>query len=194
MANGLSEDLEKLRQNFSNLPQPQVEPPLIVVSGLPGTGKSFFCRKLAESLSFLILSSDALRKVLFPSPGYEDSENKRLFAACHALAEEFLCKGIPVIFDATNLVERHREYLYRIAKRAKAKLILVSVEAPTELVRQRLLAREKGIALQDDSQAGWEVYTKMKRRREEISRNHFVVDTAQDITGVIDKIVRAAKR
>jgi len=194
MTGSLNEDVEKLRQRLNSLPQHQIEPPLIVVSGLPGTGKSFFCHKLVERLPFLILSSDASRKVLFPSPQYKESENKRLFSAYHALIEELLRKGIPVIFDATNLLERHREYLYRAAKRAEAKLILVCVEAPSEVVRQRLLAREKADVLQDDSEADWDVYNKMKPRRERISRNHFVVDTSHDITPVINKIVRAAKR
>jgi len=194
MAGNLDEDVQKLRQRLNGLPQPQVEPPFIVVSGLPGTGKSFFCRKLAERLSFLILASDTSRKILFASPQYKESENKRLFSACHVLIEELLQKGIPVIFDATNLVEHHREYLYRAAERAKAKLILVWVEAPTEVVRQRLLAREKTAMPQDDSEAGWEVYNKMKPRSENFSRNHLVVDTSQDITTAIDKIVRTTKR
>jgi predicted kinase len=194
MADSLDKDVEKLRQSLNGLPQPQVEPPLIVVSGLPGTGKSFFCRKLAERLSFLILASDTLRKILFPSPQYKESENKRLFSACHALIEDLLGKGIPVIFDATNLLEHHREYYYRAAERAGAKLILVWVEAPTEVVRQRLLARKKTAMPQYDSEAGWEVYNKMKPRRQRISRNHLVVDTSKDITAVIDKIVRATKR
>jgi predicted kinase len=194
MAGSLDEDVEKLRRSLNGLPQPQVKPPLIVVSGLPGTGKSFFCSKLAERLSFLILASDALRKILFPFPQYKENENKQLFSACHVLIEELLRKGIPVIFDATNLLEHHREYLYRAAERAGAKLILVWVEAPTEVVRQRLLAREKTAMPQYDSEAGWEVYNKMKTRRERISRNHLVVDTSQDITAVIDKIVRSAKK
>jgi len=194
MAGSLDADVEKLRQSLNSLPQPQVEPPLIVVSGLPGTGKSFFCRKLAERLSFPILASDTSRKILFPSPQYKESENKRLFSACHVLIEELLRKGMPVIFDATNLLEHHREYFYRAAERAGAKLILVWVEAPTEVVRQRLLAREKTATSQDDSEADWEVYNKMKPRREKISRNHLVVDTSQDITAVINKIVRATKK
>jgi len=194
MAGSLDEDVEKLRQSLNGLPLPQIEPPLIVVSGLPGTGKSFFCRKLTERLPFLILASDTLRKILFPSPQYKESENKRLFSACHVLIEELLSKGIPVIFDATNLLEHHREYLYRAAGRARTKLILIWVEAPTEMVRQRLLARQEAAIPQYDSEAGWEVYNKMKPRREKISRNHFVVDTSQDITPVINKIVRATKR
>jgi len=194
MASELDGDVERLRLSLKDLPPPQVEPPLIVVSGLPGTGKSFFCRKLAERLPFLILASDALRKILFPSPQYKESENRRLFSACHAFIEELLRKGIPVIFDATNLLERHREYLYRAAERAGAKLILVCVEAPAEVVQQRLVARREAAVPQDDSEAGWEVYNKMKPRRDKISRNHFVVDTSQDISAAIDKIVRATKR
>jgi hypothetical protein len=42
MAGNLDKDVEKLKQSLDGLPQPQVKPPLIVVSGLPGTGKSFF--------------------------------------------------------------------------------------------------------------------------------------------------------
>lgn len=194
MASSFYEDVEKLRRSLNGLPQPRVGPPLIVVSGLPGTGKSFLCRKLAEKSPFLILPSDALRKVLFPAPQYNEQENKRLFSACHVLIEELLQKGIPVIFDATNLLEHHREYLYRAAERAGAKLILVWVEAPPEVVRQRLLARERTVAPQRDSQAGWEVYNKMKPRREKISRNHLVVDTSQDITAAVDKIIRATSR
>jgi predicted kinase len=145
-------------------------------------------------LPFLILASDALRKVLFPTPQYNEYENKRLFSACHVLIEELLRKGIPVIFDATNLLEHHREYLYRAAERAGAKLILVRVEAPPEVVRQRLLAREKAAIPDYHSEAGWEVYNKMNPHRQKISRNHLVVDTSQDITAAVHKIVRATGR
>jgi predicted kinase len=194
MPSSLEEDVETLRENLNGLPQPRVKPPLIMVSGLPGTGKSFFCRKLAEKLPFLILASDSLRRILFPTPQYDEQENKRLFSACHVLIEELLGKGIPVIFDATNLLEHHREYLYRAAERAGAKLILVWVEAPPEVVRQRLLTREAAAVPQSDSEAGWKIYNRMRPRREKISRNHLVVDTSQDITAAVDKIVRTAGR
>jgi predicted kinase len=194
MASSLEKDVDRLRASLNGLPQPRVRPPLIMVSGLPGTGKSFFCRKLAEKLPFLILASDSLRRILFPTPQYNEQENKRLFSACHVLIEELLGKGIPVIFDATNLLEHHREYLYRAAERAGAKLILVWVKAPPEVVRQRLLTREAAAVPQSDSQAGWEIYNRMKPRKEKTSRNHLVVDTSQDIIAAVDKIVRTAGR
>jgi predicted kinase len=194
MRSNLGEDVEKLKQSLNSIPQRQVRPPLIVVSGLPGAGKSFLCRRLTEKLPFLILASDALRRVLFPNPQHDEHEHKRLFSACHVLIEELLGNGVPVIFDATNLLEHHREYLYRAAERARAKLILVWVEAPPEVVRQRLLARETIAVPQCDSEAGWEVYSRMRPRREKIRRNHLVVDTSQDITGAVNKIIRAASR
>ncbi|OGN96699.1 MAG: hypothetical protein A2Z77_01570 [Chloroflexi bacterium RBG_13_51_36] len=91
-------------------------------------------------------------------------------------------------------MERHREYFCRAEQRAYAKFIPVSVEAPAEVVRQRLLAREETPAPDDGSDARWQVHNKMKLWREKISRNHLVIDTRQHITAMIDKIVHAITR
>jgi len=190
----LSEDVERLKESLGQLPEPVVKPALIVVSGLPGTGKSHFCRKLDEFLSFPILESDALRKVLSPSPSYSLRESNRLFQACHLLIEELLRRGISLIFDATNLIERHRERFYHIADQTGAKLIIVRVEAPTELVRQRLENRTISADPIDKSEADWKVYQKMESSAQKIRRNHFVVDTSRDIAPVINKVVREVNR
>ncbi|MCH8864861.1 MAG: ATP-binding protein, partial [Chloroflexi bacterium] len=113
-------DVQKLAANLGELPEAQVQPAFIVVSGLPGTGKSHFCDQLAERLPLVILNSDALRKTLFPSPSYRTEESGQLFQAIHRLIEDLLKKGIPLVLDATNLSERYREHLYRIADRQKA--------------------------------------------------------------------------
>ena len=162
--------------------------------GLPGTGKSYFCRRLAERLPFLVLESDALRKSLFPSPTYSAPESSHLFRTIHYLIEGLLKKGIPLILDATNLSERHRERLYNIAERLNTKLILVRVEAPSDLVQERLKARSEGKEIEDKSEADWTVYQKMKSTAQKIRRNHYAVDTSRDITPVLDKIVREVNR
>lgn len=190
----LADDVRTLRESLGGLPDPMVSPPFIVVSGLPGTGKSHLCRRLAERLNYPILESDAARKVLFPSPSYTPQENGRLFQACHALIEGVLRKGIPLIYDATNLVEHHREHLYRIADRVGAKLILVRVEAPPEVVQQRLGERNSTVHRTDKSDADWSVYQKMRSSAQRIRRSHFAADTSKDIQPVIEKIVREANR
>ena len=190
----LVSDVERLTGSLGQLPEPVVEPTFIVVGGLPGTGKSYFCRQLAERLPFLILESDVLRKTLFSSPNYSRQESTRLFQACHLLIQRLLKKGIPIILDATNLSERHREQLYNIADRSGVKLILVRVEAPPEIVRERLKARQEGANPADKSDADWEVYQRMKPTVQKICRNHFAVDTSRDITPVLNKIVREVRR
>ena len=186
----LKQDVDKLRQSLGLRPEAMIKPPFVVVSGLPGTGKSFFCRKLAERFPLLILESDVLRKSLFSVPGYSAAESARLFSACHVLIEELLDKGISLIFDATNISERYRERLYHIGVKTEARLVLVRVEAPPELVYQRLQARRSNPNPGDRSDASWEVYRLMKPLVDKIQRNHFVVDTSRDITPVVDKIVR----
>ena len=190
----IASDVRELKKTLGEPPEPIVKPALVIVSGLPGTGKSYFSRKLAERLPSIIVESDALRKQLFQTPSYSAEESHRLFSACHRLIEDFLGSGISVIVDATNLIEHHREPLYRIAQRLQSKLILVQVEAPREVVRQRLKGRAEDLNRKDKSDAGWSIYQRMKTRVERISRNYFAVDTSRDITPVIEKIFREAKR
>ncbi len=189
----LLSDVRQLTERLGQLPEPVAKPAFIVVSGLPGTGKTSFCDKLAKRLPFVILESDALRKVLFSSLSYSQQESSRLFRAYHRLIEGLLKKGIPLILDATNLAERNREHLYSIADHLDVKLVLVLVEAPPHIVRARLETRQRG-ANQSNSDADWTIYQKMKPSVQKISRNHYVVNTSGDITPVLDKIVREVKR
>ena len=186
-------DVQRLTESLEQLPEPVVKPAFIVVSGLPGTGKSYFCSQLARRLPFVILESDALRKVLFPSPDYSPPESSRLFRAIHLLIEQLLKRGTSLILDATNLSELYREHLYSIAYRLDIKLILVRVEAPPEVVRERLEARQERSNPETNSDADWAVYQKMRSSVQKIQRNHFAVDTSRDITPVLDKIVRAVR-
>lgn len=188
-------DAERLLESLGQLPEPVVQPAFIVVSGLPGTGKSHFCRRLADRTPVIILESDLMRKALFPSPTYSATESARLFPAIHHIIERLLKKGIPVVLDATNLSERNRERLHHIAYQRNVRLILVRVEAPLEVVQERLKNRAEGTTLEEDhSEADWAVFQKMKSSAQSIRHKHFAVDTSRDITPVLDKIVREVNR
>ena len=43
----LISDVQQLTDGLGRLPEPVVKPAFVAVSGLPGTGKSYFCSKLA---------------------------------------------------------------------------------------------------------------------------------------------------
>jgi predicted kinase len=182
-------DVQLLRNSLDAFPEKVVRPVIVLVSGLPGTGKSFFCRKLTEKAPLLVLESDRLRKTLFTVPEYCTEESTRLFNACHTLIDTLLHEGVSIVFDATNLSEKHRERIYHIVDRSGAKLIIVEVRAPAEIVCQRLRNREMGLDIQNKSDADRKVYEKMINNVEKIRRNYLVVDTSRDIEPVIKKIL-----
>ncbi|MBI2913180.1 MAG: DegV family EDD domain-containing protein [Chloroflexi bacterium] len=177
----LAEDESTLEASLGPLPAPQENPALVVVSGLPGSGKSHFTRELCRRYPMARLESDALRKALFRRPTHSADESARLFAACHALLDSLLARGIPAVLDATNLREVHRRPLYRMAARRRAKLLLVEAQAPPEVVERRMEARLRRQNPWDQSEAGPEVYARMREQAEPIERPHIVVDTSQDI-------------
>jgi predicted kinase len=179
--------------DLARIGQPPAGPVLLVLAGLPGTGKSHFARRLVESLSFLVLETDRLRKVLVPSPRYTPGEHRRLFECCHLLTEEYLKKGYPVLFDATNLTDRFRVPLYRIADSLRKSIAIVEVTAPREVVRRRLRSREAGLDRDTNSDAGWLIYCRMAPAWEPIRQKHYTVDSSIDITPVLEQVVDWAR-
>ncbi len=183
-------DVELLRQEAVPLPQPVDRPCMAVLSGLPGSGKTTFARKLAMRVPLAILESDALRQALVTRPKHSAKESKRLFSAIHTLAYELLLEGISVLVDATNLRESNRAELYALAKRAGARLFLVSVEAPQEVIRERLEQRATHPDPRDASTADWRVYRRMVSTSEPISRPHLTVNTDGDIEWALEQLER----
>jgi len=188
--NQLEEDLRVLEGALGPLPPPQGRPALVVLSGLPGTGKSHLARELCRRYPLARLESDVLRKALFARPTYSAPESARLFAACHALLDRLLARGVSAVLDATNLKEIHRRPLYRIAEDHGARLVLVEVRAPREVVEGRLERRSRGENPWDQSQAGLEVYERMREGAEPIQRPHLTVDTSGDLEEALAIILR----
>lgn len=185
-------DADRLAKTLGHLPAPVASPPFIVLSGLPGSGKSYFCRRLAQQAPFVVLESDVLRRVLFPEPEYSAQESARLFAAIRMLAADLLTGGEPVILDATNLSESQRKLLYDIATNTSGRIILIQVMAPVAVIRQRLEARRQKADPEDRSDADWDIYLKMAASAERIRHRHMVVDTSRDISPAIEKVLRDA--
>jgi len=167
VSSDLSESVAKVK---ALLLPPDMEttayPVLILVCGLPGSGKSYLSERLAEQLAAVIIESDCVRKALFPQPTF--------------------------IFDATNIVEFQRELLYSLAERSDAHLLIVRTVAPEEVIRERLTQRKAGA--DSTSDADWSVYRRMARREQRIRRPHLRIDTSQDIDHAVRKIMRAAHR
>jgi predicted kinase len=186
----LLKDARRIEEGVQPLPPPSSTPALVIVIGLPGSGKSYFCRRLASRHPIARLESDALRKALFGQPTHSPEESHRLFAAFHYVLDRLLGAGISSLLDATNLREVHRRQLYDIADRHGAKLVLVSLRAPAAVVSERLAARARRADPADLSDASPEVYERMRSQDEPIGRPHIMVDTSADIDPAIDAVLQ----
>lgn len=186
----LERDVRVLEEALGELPAEPARPAVVVLSGLPGAGKSHLARELVKRRPFAHLDSDRLRRALFKRPAYTQAEHARLFNAYHELMGRLLRRGVSVVCDATNLREAHRRPLYEIAEKHGARLVVVQVEAPPTVAKQRLERRLAGGEALDLSEAGPEVYARMRAEAEPIRREHIVVDTSGDIGWAVERILR----
>ena len=168
-------------------------PVLILISGLPGTGKSFLAREIAARLPAVIVEGDWIRKLLFGRPTYAGSESVWTHRIAHAAIQLLLASGWRVIYDATNLSEWHRAQVYRIADRTHARLVIVQTVAPERLVRERLSRRQEDRHPLDLSEATWDIYERLKRRVDPVRRPHIVVNTGREIDHALVRILRSAR-
>jgi predicted kinase len=166
-------------------------PVLIMMSGLPGSGKSYLSQRLAQQLPAVVVESDRVRKVLFPQPTYSGQESTIVHCTCQEVMRRLLRKGVRVVFDATNLVEFQREILYNLADRSSARLLVVRTVAPEQVVQERLERRKD--SADGASDADWRVYRRMSKREQEIRRTHLCIDTSHDIDDAVWKVMRAVR-
>lgn len=168
---------------------PQGSPRLLMLAGLPGSGKSTFARQIVDRLSFLWVETDRLRKTLVAQPVYTPEEHQRVFRVCHQMLGEFLEEGYPVLLDATNLARRNREPVLAIARRLKVPVAIAVLSAPRDVIRQRLEHREAGMDPGTWSDAGFEIYSRMAPAWEPVQGPHIHVDTSQDTAAALQQVL-----
>ena len=188
-------DLPFLRSVYADGLPPRVESPsLVVLCGLPGTGKSHFARELCAQAPFVWLSSDRTRKLLVARPQYSRREHRRVFAAMHVLTRGYLRDGYSVVFDATNLNEGVRAPLYAAADSVGVDPLIIRFTAHPDLVRERMAERADGIADAGQSDAGWEVYSRMAVADLPVPRPHLLVRGPEDMEQVLEETLRRTER
>ncbi|MQA87575.1 MAG: AAA family ATPase [Streptosporangiales bacterium] len=129
---------------------------LVLVGGLPGTGKTTLAGVLADRLGATLLSSDRVRKELAGLPpeqsaaaGYEEGiyrrdHTARTYEELLERAEKLLGLGETVVIDASWTHREHRDHAADVAARTHSELIPLRCHLPTEAAAERLSSRARG--------------------------------------------------
>ena len=175
--------------SLSPLPKSLPKSLLVILVGLPGTGKTFLSHILQERFPLALLESDKIRVMCFPKPKYTMSENKFVFDLCHRLIKALLKRSIPVLFDATNLLEKNRQVIYKISRSNDAKLFVLNITAEKKISKRRISERLLSNSNKDFSKANWDVYKRMSRFNEPISVKHWTIDNSTNSIFCLDRII-----
>jgi uncharacterized protein len=141
---------------------------LVLVGGLPGTGKSVLAGAIADRLGSVVLSSDRIRKELagiapdqsaaapYGSGIYDRHWTEHTYSELLSRARRLLTLGESVVIDASWTSAERRAAAVAAAGECYADLVQLRCTVPAELAAQRLRARTA-----DVSDATWEVAEQM---------------------------------
>jgi predicted kinase len=159
---------------------------LLLMVGLPASGKSSVVKALRQHLSFVVISTDFVRAYFRDRPNYTPAELSQVYTICHRLIERRLRRKQRVVFDASNHLAVRREQVIKVAHACGAPVAICLVQAAQEAARQRLKKRNDGRGRKDDlSDADWSVYKWMVEVQEPLVRPHIVLDTTSSDPAVL---------
>jgi aminoglycoside phosphotransferase family enzyme/predicted kinase len=161
---------------LSELEGPGSRPCMVLMGGLPGTGKTTLAERLANDANLTVIRSDVVRKRLarirpdqraasdFGEDIYAPEWTDRTYKECLAQAEAAVFNGQRVLIDASFQSEATRRQFLDAARRWTVPVVMLICQAEPDVVRERLQQRQN-----DASDADWQVYQQAAARWEALS-------------------------
>jgi aminoglycoside phosphotransferase family enzyme/predicted kinase len=126
---------------------------LVLVGGLPGSGKTTVAGRLADSLGAVLLSSDRVRKELaglvpeehayagYRQGIYTPAHTERTYGELLRRAGELLARGETVVLDASWTDADLRARAARVARDAHAEFVALRCEVADSVAAERIRTR-----------------------------------------------------
>lgn len=145
---------------------------LLLIAGLPASGKTWLARHLAEKLGASHINSDNVRTALNLRGQYSQAAKQTVYNVMLGRAGQALQAGRPVIVDSTFYKKNLRQAWVELAARHHVPCVFIEIKIPEETAFRRLQQKR------EDSEADWEVYQKLKHEWEPFEQPHLTLDAA----------------
>jgi predicted kinase len=148
---------------------------LIVLSGLPGVGKTTIARELARRIGAVYLRVDSIEQAIRDSAIMSGPINDAGYRAAYAVAEDNLRLGRIVIADSVNPIQLTRDAWLNAATRANVRALEVEIRS-SDLAEHRRHVEERTGDIAGHRLPTWNDVT--AREYAPWDREHLVLDTS----------------
>ncbi len=145
---------------------------LILIAGLPGSGKTSLASAISSKLNAKHLNSDQIRRELGLWGHYQPEDKAVVYNELLARTRQALANGETVVVDSTFYLGTLRKPFDFIAEQTSVKVLWILVTAPDEILAQRVAKPRT------DSEAGLAVLEKIKAAFEPLEVPHLTIDTS----------------
>lgn len=152
---------------------------IIVVLGLPGSGKSYFAKHLADRLNAHHIKSDEVRAELQKMGTYDSRTKEMVYEAMIEKMESLYNTETPVILDATFYKKHIRKMVQKHAHKLNAELYFIRITASEDVIHKRV-SRDR-----PDSEADYQVYLQVKEAFEPLETSYVELDSSEGNIGTM---------
>lgn len=121
-----------------------MQPKLVVMVGISGSGKSTFAHGLKTSLNATVVETDAIRLELTGN-AEDQTQNGRVFGVAKRRVDDYLKQGKNVVIDATSLSVKDRKDWVQIAKANNAEVVAYVVTTDIATAKKRNAQRQRKV-------------------------------------------------
>ncbi len=155
---------------------------IVIVLGLPGSGKSYFASRLAKMINADYINSDRVRKEMFKSRTYSEQEKAAVYNEMLEKMKEAVSQRRNLVLDATFHKNETRNIFIQGMK-GKGKIFFIEVWADENIAGVRLKESRTY------SEADFEVYKLIRQHWEPLIERHLLLESTDEN---IDKMLQKA--
>lgn len=133
---------------------------MVLVMGLPGSGKSYFAKQLSSEIAAKYVGSDSVRRKEGKTARYARSDKGRIYKQMVRIAEECIKNNQPVVVDATFHLQQFRDLFVSLSQKYFCPIHWIKVIADESLIKERMNEPR------EDSDADFQVYLLLKNEFE----------------------------